>query len=113
MTVKVYKKRTRWYYQFHNVEYQLDNSRFINILEKLFDSNVLYFKLKFVEQGDNMYLIPTWWKANTYRTNGIIKLFVRLFDREFMEDTFTFNFPIINTYGTKLRINIENVWARK
>lgn len=70
MTIKVYKKKTHWYYTYHCEEYDLGKLTYLDFFETLLDSKVLYFVLKdtwrdgFVGKiehyftGDNHFLDP-------------------------------------------------------
>ena len=46
MTIKVYKKNTHWYYTYHCKEYDLGSLTYLDFLETLLDSKILYFILK-------------------------------------------------------------------
>ena len=43
MTIKVYKKRTHWYYKYHCREYDLGKLDFLNFLEYILESKKIYF----------------------------------------------------------------------
>jgi len=43
MTIKVYKKRTHWYYKYHCKEYDLGKLEFLNFLEYILESKKIYF----------------------------------------------------------------------
>ena len=43
MTIKVYKKRTHWYYKYHCREYDLGKLEFLNFLEYILESKKIYF----------------------------------------------------------------------
>lgn len=43
MTIKVYKKRTHWYYKYHCKEYDLGKLEFLNFLEYILESKNIYF----------------------------------------------------------------------
>ncbi len=45
MTVKVYKKRTHWYYKYHCEEIDLGTFIALDTLESLLNKKVFYFKI--------------------------------------------------------------------
>ena len=79
MTIKVYKKRVRWYFTFHGEEIYIEQDNFLNILEKLLNKNVLYFKVNF---GGKTYTELYFWLSNwesCYYPSETISSLIRLF----------------------------------
>ena len=60
MTIKIYKKRVKWYFTYHCKEYELGRSQYFDNLSKLLDQNVIYFKLdnKYDSENSMGTLVP-------------------------------------------------------
>ncbi len=48
MTVKLYKKRTKWYFKYHGIEYPINMCNTLNVLEETLNKDkVLYVNVHF------------------------------------------------------------------
>lgn len=48
MTVKLYKKRIKWYFKYHGIEYPINMCNTLNVLEKTLNKDkVLYVNVRF------------------------------------------------------------------
>ena len=97
MTLKVYKKVTRWYFTYHQVEKQLsgDLERFINRLGDLLEQNVIYFTID-VNPDSGTYGLALLYEDKVNRTTVKYGLYGKL--RSFFPSVLNFNegWPTIN-----------------
>ena len=76
MTIKVYKKRTHWYYTYHCIEYDLGALEYLNFFEMLFNSKILYFGLMNTWRHGfvgSLYIIGNTHYLNPYPLKNFIK----------------------------------------
>lgn len=66
MTIKVYKKRTHWYYTYHCVEYDLGRLKYLDFFETLLDSKIIYFVLKDTWRGGFVGKLETYYLDNCH-----------------------------------------------
>jgi len=45
MTIKIYKKRTHWYFKYHCNEYKIGVVKTLDYISELLEQKIIYFKL--------------------------------------------------------------------
>ena len=53
MTIKVYKKRTHWYFKYHCNEYEIGPVKILDYISELLEQKTIYFKLDNKYDGEN------------------------------------------------------------
>ena len=69
MTIKVYKKRTHWYYTYHCTEYDLGKIAHLDFLEFLLESKIFYFQISINEHTFVGRIVYNIW-SHDYYING-------------------------------------------
>ena len=112
MTVKVYKKRTRWYFKYRTIEYQLPDSQSINFFATLYDSNIIYFKIHPYAFPYGLGLVPTWEDTHTFTVSRIIKDLIKTVNKFYYDnEIFKFKFDLGSIdYGVPC-LNIVDIWT--
>lgn len=95
MTIKVYKKRTIWYFQYHCEEYQLGYLDFLDALEKAFDKKVFHISIELSQfnSADKLCIRRNWFD---YRYNAVTQTFIKLFNPTTVINSFVFNSKVEN-----------------
>lgn len=96
MTLKLYKKLTRWYFKYHNVEYFIDMPNTLNTLEKIMNkTKVLYVKLNFNDSfHDNIIALNRW--DDLFCTNYPLYLLIILFNKGYECERFCVPYDLRN-----------------
>jgi len=88
MTLKLYKKLTRWYFKYHNVEYFINMPNTLNTLEEIMNkTKVLYVKLNFNDSFcENIIGLHKW--DDLYYTNYPLHLLILMFNKGCEDERF-------------------------
>lgn len=88
MTLKLYKKLTRWYFKYHNVEYFINMPNTLNTLEEIMNkTKVLYVKLNFNDSFcENIIALHKW--DDLYYTNYPLYLLMLIFNKGYENERF-------------------------
>lgn len=109
MTLKLYKKLTRWYFKYHNIEYFINMPKTLNTLEKIMNkTKVLYVKLNFNDSFcDNIIALHKW--NDLFYTNYPLHLLILMFNKGRDDECFYVPCNLRNLLSECNSIIIESV----
>lgn len=111
MTIKVYKKRTRWYYKYRGIERLVSSSNTLEAISKLLGKRSIYIKVSLSGHTHKGYLEP--YSGNTWRTSGMFPQLVKLLNQNpYCESVDIIRIPldIIDFWKTPGFIVINDIW---
>lgn len=106
MTIKVYKKRTHWYYKYHCNEYDLGKLEFLNFLEYILESKKIYFTVREIKYRsyDLARIYKTWHDSGFYLDSLKLTSFVKEWSKDPYLDLYP---PVIIPVSYELAIQYK------
>lgn len=111
MTIKVYKKRTRWYYKYRGVERFVSSSNTLEAISKLLEKRSIYMKVSL--SGWNLKGCLEPYSGDRWRTSGIFPQLVKFLNQDpYCESVDIIRIPleIIDFWKTPGFIIIDDIW---